>query len=113
MAYDESLAERIRAALALAAPDHREIALFGGLCWTVNTHMAVGVGDAELMVAVGSAGVPAALEDGAHPMTMGSRTMAGVVGVADPDDEELARWVDRGVSRARALPPKPPKPPRR
>lgn len=42
MTYDEGLADRIRAAVDAAAgrTGYREIAMFGGLCWTVNTHMA-------------------------------------------------------------------------
>ncbi len=44
MAYDEELAGRIRAAVEAATgpAGYREIKMFGGLCWTVNTHMAVG-----------------------------------------------------------------------
>ena len=51
MGYDAALAERIRAAVesAVGGPQgYREIAMFGGLCWTVNTHMAVGAADDDL-----------------------------------------------------------------
>jgi hypothetical protein len=53
--YDEGLADRIRSAVEAAAGSagYREIKMFGGLCWTVNTHMAVGTGDDDLMVYVG------------------------------------------------------------
>lgn len=112
MAYDEQLAARIRAAVAHAAADdgHREIAMFGGLCWTVNTHMAVGTGGDDLMVHVGTDGVEEALGQGARRATMGERTMGGVVLVdaADvADDQALAAWVGPAVERARARPPKP------
>ena len=111
MTYDEDLAERIRAAVAVAAGDagYREIAMFGGLCWTVNTHMAVGAGGRDLMVHVGKDGVVAALEHGARPATMGERTMGGVVLVAAadvPDEAALDAWVGPAVERARAKPPK-------
>lgn len=111
MAYDEGLAERIRAAVADAAgpTGYREIKMFGGLCWTVNTHMAVGVGDDDLMVHVGKDGIAEALEDGASPATMGERTMGGVVLVAASDVSDagaLDAWVGPAVERARTRPPK-------
>ncbi|WP_148573163.1 TfoX/Sxy family protein [Nocardioides caldifontis] len=114
MTYDEELAGRIRAAVeAAAGPDgYREIKMFGGLCWTVNTHMAVGTGESDLMVHVGTDGVDAALERGAVRATMGERTMGGVVLVpADqlPDAASLDAWVAPAVERARAKPPKKPK----
>ncbi len=111
MAYDEQLAERTRRAVEVAAGSagYREIKMFGGLCWTVNTHMAVGTGSEDLMVYVGKAGVEAALEQGARPATMGERTMGGVVLVAAadlPDDGALDAWVRPAVERALARPPK-------
>ena len=114
MVYDEELADRIRAAVAAAAgpTGYREIKMFGGLCWTVNTHMAVGAGESDLMVHVGKDGVEAALEHGARPATMGERTMGGVVLVAAadlPDAEALDAWVAPAVERAQARPPKKPK----
>jgi hypothetical protein len=42
----------------------------------------------------------------ARPMEMRGREMAGWLRVDPADDEELADWVDRGVSFARSLPPK-------
>ena len=111
MAYDGELAERIRAAVADAAgpTGYREIRMFGGLCWTVNTHMAVGTGESDLMVHVGTEGVGAALANGARPATMGDRTMGGMVLVAAadlPDADALDAWVGPAVDRARAKPPK-------
>lgn len=117
MTYDAGLADRIRAALDVAAGPGgwREIAMFGGLCWTVNTHMAVGTGDDDLMVHVGKDAVAAALAAGARTATMGARTMHGVVLVAAadlPDARALDAWVGPAVDRARARPPKKPRPPR-
>jgi TfoX/Sxy family transcriptional regulator of competence genes len=111
LAYDEGLADRIRAALdAATEPEgYREIKMFGGLCWTVNTHMAVGTGADDLMVHVGTEGVDQALERGARPATMGGRTMGGVVLVAAtelPDADSLDAWVRPAVDRARAKPSK-------
>jgi hypothetical protein len=111
MAYDEELADRIRAAVEAAAgpSGYREIKMFGGLCWTVNTHMAVGAGGDDLMVHVGKDGVAEALGNGARPATMGERTMGGVVLVAAadlPDSNALEAWVSPAVERAKAKPPK-------
>lgn len=111
MAYDDALAERVRMALARHA-DSVEIAMFGGLCWTVNTHMAVGVTRDGLLVHVGKEGYDDALADGARPAVMGQRTMHGVVlvdAVDLADDESLEAWVRPAAERARARKPKPPK----
>jgi hypothetical protein len=111
MAYDEELAGRIRAAVERAAgpTGYREIRMFGGLCWTVNTHMAVGAVRDGLLVHVGTDGVVAALERGARRATMGERTMGGVVLVGAEDLADAAAldtWVGPAVERARAKPPK-------
>lgn len=111
MAYDEGLAARVRAAVTARA-ECREMAMFGGLCWTVNTHMAAGVIREDLMIPVGKDGVEAALSDGAHQMRMGERTMSGMVRLTDPTDEQIDAWVGPAVDRALALEPKPPKPPK-
>lgn len=113
MAYDEELAARIRAAVGAAAGEsgYREIRMFGGLCWTVNTHMAVGTGEDDLMVHVGTHGVEDALALGARRATMGERTMGGVVLVAAadlPDPASLDAWVAPAVARALARPAKRP-----
>ncbi|MBE7323514.1 TfoX/Sxy family protein [Nocardioides sp. Y6] len=115
MTYDPALAARVRAAVIDASgwDGYREIAMFGGLCWTVNTHMAVGVGEGDLMVHVGADGVESALARGARRATMGERTMGGVVLVsaADlPDAAAMEAWVRPAVERALARPPKPRRP---
>jgi hypothetical protein len=109
--YDEGLADRIRLAVDAAAgpAGYREIKMFGGLCWTVNTHMAVGAGDDDLMVYVGKDGIDEALQNGARPATMGERTMGGVVLVSSADladTDSLEGWVGPAVERALAKPPK-------
>ena len=114
MTYDEGLANRIRAAVEAAAGPggYREIRMFGGLGWTVNTHMAVGTGDDDLMIHIGKDGVDEALEHGARPAQMGERTMGGVVLVAAadlPDAQTLDAWVGPAVERALMKPPKKPK----
>ena len=110
MAYDEELADRIRAALA---PQDRitERAMFGGLAFLVAGNMAVGITNtAELMVRLGSKGAEAALEEPhARPFDMSGRPMRNwiVVGREGFDtDEQLGAWVERGAAFARSLPPK-------
>jgi hypothetical protein len=101
VAYDEELAERVRA-LVPAGSD--EVRMFGGIAFMVGGNMACAVGPQGLLVRVGRDGYDAALAAGAEPMVMGGRTMRGYVRVTPPDD--LAHWVATGVAVARALPTK-------
>ena len=109
MAYDEQLAERIRAAL----PDRDDVTerkMFGGIGWMVGGNMACGMMGDDLLVRLGPDGADDALEEPhTRPATMGERTMKGYVvvdasGVAD--DEALQAWVDRSVAFAESLPAK-------
>src|SRR6266852_626500 len=52
MAFDETLADRIRDSLA-SRKDVREVKMMGGLCFMVGGHMAIGIVGDELMVRVG------------------------------------------------------------
>jgi TfoX/Sxy family transcriptional regulator of competence genes len=109
--FDEGLAQRVRELLDEQA-GLVEKKMFGGLAFLVNGNMAVGVVKSELMVRVGADAYPAALrEPGARPMDFTKRPMKGFVFVAESgceDDRALARWVERGVQFAAALPPKRP-----
>ncbi|HET7311524.1 MAG TPA: TfoX/Sxy family protein [Mycobacteriales bacterium] len=108
MAYDEALAERIRAML----PDEpvTEKKMFGGLAFLVGGNMSVAAsGQGGLMVRVDPEETESLLrERGAEPMEMRGRTMSGWLRVSADvlDDEALQAWVDRGVGYARTLPPK-------
>jgi TfoX/Sxy family transcriptional regulator of competence genes len=108
MAYDEALAERIRAML----PDGPvvEKKMFGGLAFLVGGNMSVAAsGQGGLLVRTDPAQTEALLrEPGADLMEMGGRTMNGWLRVSPDvlDDETLQSWVDRGVGYARSLPPK-------
>ena len=112
MAYDEELAERVRASLA-HVPGVAEIKMFGGLCYTVGGNMAVGVNGEDLLVRLAPDDGDAALtEPGVRLMQVGSRTSRGWLSVA-PEATATARtlqgWVDRGVAFASSLPLKRPK----
>ena len=61
MAYDEELAERVRAALD-DVEGVAEIKMFGGLCFTVGGNMAVGVSHDDLLVRMSPEDGDAALD---------------------------------------------------
>jgi TfoX/Sxy family transcriptional regulator of competence genes len=112
VAYDEALAERVRAALGVVA-DVAEIKMFGGLCFTIRGSMALGVSHDDLMVRLSpDEGDAAMSESGARPMDFTGRPMRGYLFVAQDaiaTERSLQRWVDRGVAHASSLPPKSPK----
>jgi len=110
MAYDEELAERVRALL----PDDvafEEKKMFGGLAFLVGGNMAVAAsGQGGLLVRVDPAESDELVrETNAEPMVMRGRAMTGWLRVAAEDvrtQRELTKWVRRGVSFARSLPAK-------
>jgi hypothetical protein len=109
MAYDEGLAERVRAILE-HMPGFAEKKMFGGIGFLLMGNMACGVNKDDLIVRVGPDRYEEALSQ-AHtrPFDMTGRPMRGWV-VVTPDglrsDAELGLWVDRGVELALSLPPK-------
>ena len=110
MAFDEGLAERVRALLDPRS-DADEKRMFGGIAFLVAGNMACGVMGDELMVRVGPELAPTLVEteDGARAMDMKGRPMRGWVLVAPEataDDRDLERWVRRGEEFASSLPPK-------
>jgi TfoX/Sxy family transcriptional regulator of competence genes len=109
MAYDESLADRIRAHLS-GHPGVTERKMFGGIAFMVSGNMAVGVSKDELMVRIDPDQQDDALAmPGVRVFDMTGRPMRGWVLVA-PDstggDDDLRRWVDTGLDFAHSLPPK-------
>jgi TfoX/Sxy family transcriptional regulator of competence genes len=108
VAYDEELADRVRAQLD-DEPGLTERKMFGGIAWMLEGNMAVGLMQTGLLVRLGDQ-VDAALEEPhtTRPM-MGERPMKGMVVVAPEGletDEQLAAWIARGSDVARSLPPK-------
>jgi TfoX/Sxy family transcriptional regulator of competence genes len=110
MAYDEDLANRIRELLARQA-GVREKAMFGGLAFLIDGHIAVAVSSkGGLMVRVPPDETEKLLGH-AHvsPMVMASRETRGWLLVAAEGVKtmrQLARWVTKGAGYARTLPPK-------
>jgi hypothetical protein len=110
VAYDEELAERIRALIA-DEPGLSETRMFGGLAFLVNGNMAVAAsGQGGLLLRVDPERTSSLLDDPhAEPFVMRGRPMEGwlrIAGEGLDGDEALERWVAVGVSYAGTLPPK-------
>jgi len=110
MAYDEELAERIRALLG-DRPCLTEQKMFGGLAFLISGNMGVAAsGQGGILVRVDpEESAELVATTAAEPMEMRGRSMAGWLRVdaADlADDAALAVWVERGAGYAASLPPK-------
>ena len=110
MAYDEALADQIRALVA-GEPGLTEQKMFGGLAFLIGGNMAVAAsGEGGALVRCDPAESDALVAStSARPMVMRGREMAGWLRVDSKDltsDAELARWVEVGTSYARSLPTK-------
>ena len=109
MAYDESLAQRVRDVLE-ARPDLSERKMFGGIAFMLAGNMAVGVIDDDLMVRLDPDDARRALAE-AHVRPMDftgrpPRNMVFVDAAGTAGDEDLAAWVEAGADHAASLPPK-------
>ena len=110
MAYDEDLANRVRAALG-STKGVNEKRMFGGLAFLVNGYMAVSAsGQGGLLVRVDPGESEALVRrDHVRAFVMRGREMDGWLRV-DPEGvrtkRQLEAWVTRGVAYARSLPPK-------
>lgn len=110
MAYDQSLAARVRALVA-ELDDATETRMFGGLGFMVGGNLAVGVRQDGLLVRVPAEDVPALLaRDNVHEFEMGGRRrpkgwiVVGHDGVRE--DADLDEFVAMGTAYAASLPPK-------
>ena len=89
MAYDETLADRVRAVLS-GRPGLTEKKMFGGLSFLLHSSMACGIVKDELMVRVGPDGYDEALaQPHARLMDFTGRPMKGMVYVARDGLEAL------------------------
>jgi TfoX/Sxy family transcriptional regulator of competence genes len=109
MAYDETLAARIRTALE-GRETIVERAMFGGLGFLYHGNMCVGVRGDSLIARLGDRGDEALQEPHVRPFDAGrGRTMTGWLLVDPPgieSTEDLEAWVDRAVAFTGSLPPK-------
>jgi TfoX/Sxy family transcriptional regulator of competence genes len=96
MAYNEQLSNRIREALA-DIPGVEEKLMFGGVCYTVDDKMCIGVVKNEMMCRIGPGPYEAALEkNGCRQMDFSGKPMAGYVYVAEEgmrSKDEFDYWV--------------------
>ncbi|WP_067660317.1 TfoX/Sxy family protein [Nocardia harenae] len=109
MAYDEKLADRVRA--LLEPGPFTEKKMFGGLAFLLRGHMAVTVsGRGGIMVRVDPDEGRGLLDGTAvTPMVMAGREVDGwlrVSAAAVADDTALRTWVARGTDFVATLPPK-------
>ncbi len=112
MAYDEILAERVRAVVPVIE-GFSEKQMFGGWCLLVDGHMSVGIVKDELMVRLGPEQAEAMLErPHTRPMDFTGRPLKGYLYVEPAgfrSEKALREWVAMGVKFAAALPAKKPK----
>lgn len=109
MVYDERLAQRIRE-LIIDAEGVEEKKMFGGVGFILQGNMACGVNREDLIIRVGPDHYQEALsEPNVKVFDLTGRAMTGWVAVQAPGyqlDSDLRKWVDRGLTFARTLPPK-------
>ena len=107
MAYDETLAERIRGVLPVG--DMREQKMFGGLAFMLDGHMLCGVVGDTLMLRLGPEGADRAQQrPHVRPMDFTGRTMKAMVYVDPPGlrGASLRRWVADAAAFVATLPVK-------
>jgi TfoX/Sxy family transcriptional regulator of competence genes len=109
MAFDETLASRIRDALS-RKKSIEEKKMFGGIGFLLNGNMLVGVWKNSLIVRLGPEGYEdALLEAHVKEFDITGRAMKGWVLVAQEcveDDEGLKNWIQRAMKFVGKLPVK-------
>ncbi len=109
MAYDERLAQRIRAAFQ-GKPQITERKMFGGIAFLSKGHMFVGVTGSSLMARVGRELYAESLRrQHVRPMDFTGKPMRGYVFVAPEGTKSAAQlrfWLDLCERHVASLPPK-------
>ena len=111
MAYDEALADQVRALLE-QQPDLSEKKMFGGIAFLLSGHMAAGVAGSSVMLRLGEEAARGALaQPNVRPMDFTGRPMRGYVYADPPDGSGVALdvLVGQAVAFVRSLPPKRPR----
>lgn len=97
MAYDQTLAERIRSALR-GKKRIKEKAMFGGYGFLLRGNVCVGIWKDALIARVGAEAYPDCLaQPHVRPFDITGRAMTGWILVDPPGvltDEDLQRWVE-------------------
>lgn len=109
MAFDETLAERIRKGLARKR-NIEERKMFGGLCFLLNGNMLVGVWKDSMIVRVGAEqGDEALLEPHVKVFDITGKPMKNWI-MVEPngveDAEQVKAWIERAVKFVGKLPAK-------
>lgn len=109
MAFDETLAARVRSATA-GTSGVIEKKMFGGLAFLLNGNMSVGIHGSDLIVRLSPAEAEMALrQDSVRAFDITGKPMKGWLLVSPSalaDDKLLASWVRRATAFAGSLPPK-------
>ncbi len=109
MAWDEQLAERVRA-LVEGRKDIDEKPMFGGLCLLAHGNMFAGIQGETLMVRVGKEAHDEAMaRPHARIMDFSGRPMRGYVYVDPPgiaSEAQLREWIELGLAFVDTLPAK-------
>ena len=108
MAFDELLADRVRACLQHVA-GVSEKKMFGGLAFMTDGHLTVGVYGDGLIARIGAQDMDAAsAEPGVRPFDMTGRPMRGIAVIDSGvlDDQALDRWIGQARGYAAGLPPR-------
>jgi len=110
LAYDETLAGRLREIVAGIDGEITERKMFGGLAFMLNGHMFTGIVGDELMLRLGEAGTEAALRrEHVREMDFTGRSMKAMVFIQPVglEGRALNDWVTSAAAFALTLPPKP------
>jgi TfoX/Sxy family transcriptional regulator of competence genes len=109
MAYNETLAERLRRALA-GRKGIEEKKMFGGIGFLLNGNMCVGVSKDSLIVRLDAEQAEEALmEPNVEEFNATGRSMKGwvlVTPAGTQDDDELTDWIGRALNYVAELPAK-------
>jgi TfoX/Sxy family transcriptional regulator of competence genes len=109
MAYDESVAQRVRQAIQ-GRDGLSERKMFGGLCLMLHGNMFAGIINDELMLRVGPENSDELLaHPGARPMDFTGKPMKGYLYVepaAFATPEGLKGWLGHALNFVETLPPK-------
>jgi hypothetical protein len=108
MAFDELLADRVRACLQhVAGVSERK--MFGGLAFMIGGHLTVGVYGDGLIARIGAQDMDAATtRPGVRPFDMTGRPMRGIVVIDSSvlDDQALDGWIGQTCGYVAGLPPR-------
>ena len=115
MAFDELLADRVRACLQhVAGVSERKMFgglafMIGGLAFMIGGHLTAGVYNDGLIARISAQDMDAATtQPGVRPFDMTGRPMRGIVVIDSSvlDDQALDRWIRQARGYVADLPPK-------